>query len=139
MPSDWAFIITYAILFVFAVYNGFLIGQAISKRYVLTAREYWIANILGVVIMVVASMFTTSSLVHTVILGLLPGYVVGLKMTFGESTGPWKALDRFFNVNASHRRRAASGTGDELRRRRKAGEDAPDLISVDGSKKGKSR
>ena len=49
-------------------------------------------------------------------------------MGFGESVGPWKLLDRFFDVN----RRSEARRG-----RRRAGaqaqpEKAPDLISVAG-------
>ena len=52
-------------------------------------------------------------------------------MGFGESSGPWKWLDNFMDVNKRHRKVAEKGTGEAYRRRRKTGEAAPDLISID--------
>lgn len=69
---------------------------------------------------------------------MLAGTIVGLKLAFGESVGPWKVIDRLLNVNRSHRKAAENGTGEARRARRKTGEKAPDLISVDSTKK-KSR
>lgn len=62
--------------------------------------------------------------------------IAGLKMGFGESTGPWRWLDSFMNVNRHQRKVAEKGTGEAYRRRRKTGEVGHDLISVD--KKGPS-
>lgn len=69
-------------------------------------------------------------------MGVLAGGIAGLKIGFGESTGPWKWLDSFMNVNRHQRKVAEKGTGEAYRRRRKTGEAGPDLISVD--KKGPS-
>lgn len=75
-------------------------------------------------------------LVQVGAMGALAGGIAGLKMGFGESTGPWKWLDSFMNVNRHQRKVAEKGTGEAYRRRRKTGEAGPDLISVD--KKGPS-
>lgn len=75
-------------------------------------------------------------LVQVGAMGVLAGGIAGLKMGFGESTGPWKWLDSFMNVNRHQRKVAEKGTGEAYRRRRKTGEAGPDLISVD--KKGPS-
>lgn len=75
-------------------------------------------------------------LVQVGAMGVLAGGIAGLKMGFGESTGPWKWLDSFVNVNRHQRKVAEKGTGEAYRRRRKTGEAGPDLISVD--KKGPS-
>lgn len=139
MPSNWAFIVAYGVVFIFAVYIGFLIGQVVCKRSVVTTRDYWLRNLLGLCLAILITMFVTAFMVNIAIIGLLAGYIVGLKMTFGESTGPWKAIDKFLNINPGHRRTAASGVGEDRRRRRKAGEAAPDLISVSGNQKKDSR
>lgn len=75
-------------------------------------------------------------LVQVGAMGVLAGGIAGLKMGFGESTGPWKWFDSFMNVNRHQRKVAEKGTGEAYRRRRKTGEAGPDLISVD--KKGPS-
>lgn len=75
-------------------------------------------------------------LVQVGAMGVLAGGIAGLKMGFGESTGPWRWLDSFMNVNRHQRKVAEKGTGEAYRRRRKTGEAGPDLISVD--KKGPS-
>ena len=75
-------------------------------------------------------------LVQVGAMGALAGGIARLKMGFGESTGPWKWLDSFMNVNRHQRKVAEKGTGEAYRRRRKTGEAGPDLISVD--KKGPS-
>ncbi len=131
MPANWAYIITYALVFCFAVYLGFFIGQEVCKRWAITKRDYWIANIGGVVLMVFAIAFIPALMIQITLMGLLAGYIAGLKMTFAESSGPWKWLDKFMNVNRRHRKTAEKGTGEAARRRRKTGESGPDLISVD--------
>lgn len=70
-------------------------------------------------------------LVQVGAMGVLAGGIAGLKMGFGESTGPWRWLDSFMNVNRHQRKVAEKGTGEACRRRRKTGEAGPDLISVD--------
>ncbi len=129
---EWTFVILFALLFIFSVYIGFLAGQAICVRHVVTRRDYWVANIAGLVIAVlVSALLAALPLLYAVAFGALAGYIAGLKMSFGESVGPWKAADKFFNVNKAHRRTAEQGTGEARRRRRKEGGPAPDLISVD--------
>lgn len=126
------FAILFAILLVFAVYIGFLAGQGICNRFVITTRDYWLANLGGVVVSVVATALVSMlPMLYAVTFGGLAGYIAGLKMSFGESAGPWKWLDNFMNVNRGHRKVAESGTGEARRRRRKSGEAGPDLIAVD--------
>lgn len=131
MGVNWTYLIIYAVVFVFSIYIGFLVGQAVCKRWAVTARDYWVCNLGGAAIMVVLFTFIQLALVQAILLGLLAGYIAGLKMSFGESVGPWKWLDKFMNVNRRHRKVAEAGTGEEQRRRRKAGEAGPDLISVE--------
>lgn len=133
----WAFYVCMLLLFVFGVYIGFLLGSELGKRAVTTA-DYWKMNGAAVVVAVLLSFILAGvPLLYGAIIGLLAGCIAGLKMSFGESVGPWKKLDSYFNVNRSHREASASGKGEERRRRRKTGEAGPDLISVapDRSKK----
>lgn len=131
-----AFIVLFVILFLFCIYIGFLLGIWAGERAV-TKADYWKYNaafffaaavlfaLAGTVIMLYAACF-----------GMLAGGIAGLKMGFGESAGPWKLLDRFYNANKRHREVAERGGGQERRRRKRAGEQPPDLISVaeDGKK-----
>lgn len=100
-------------------------------RWAITKRDYWLCNLAVVVIAVLLFAFIPVPLIQVLVVGLLAGSIAGLKMSFGESTGPWKVLDRFLNVNKAHRETAERGTGEARRRRRKTGEAGPDLISVE--------
>ena len=134
MGVNWTYLVIYALVFVFSIYIGFLMGQAVCKRWAITVRDYWVFNLGGVAVMVVLFTFIQLALVQAILLGLLAGYIAGFKMSFGESVGPWKWLDKFMNVNRGHRKAAEAGVGEARRRRRKAGETGPDLISVENKK-----
>lgn len=126
-----AFIICFLLLFVFGIYLGFTLGQAAGKKAV-TAADYWKQNGIAVAVTVVASFALAGApLLYGVVIGLLAGFIVGCKMAFGESVGPWRKHDEVFNVNRAHREAAERGGGDERRRRRKQGEQGPDLISTE--------
>ena len=131
--GDFAFLICFILLFVFSVYLGFTVGNYWGER-ALSAGAYWLYNAIAVVACVVlTAVLTLFPLLYATPLGLLMGAVVGLKMGFGESVGPWKVLDRFFDVNR-RQRGAAGAAARAARRREKTGEAAPDLISVSGDK-----
>ena len=143
MPADWAFAIVYVMVFGFAIYIGFLLGDAAGKR-IVTTRQYWAANFAALVGVVLLVGLVPSAFIQVSSMGVLAGGIAGLKMGFGESSGPWKWLDNFMDVNRRHRKVAEKGTGEAHRRRRKTGEAGPDLISVDekgaaGSSSGRSR
>ena len=117
MPADWAFAIVNVLVFGFAVYIGFLLGDGWGKR-IVTAKAYWLCNLgmlVGVVLLVT---------------------LVAVPLIQVCAMGPWKWLDNFMDVNRRHRKVAEKGNGEAYRRRRKTGEAGPDLISVD--KKGPS-
>lgn len=126
---DIAFIVCSLLLFAFSVYIGFLIGNTVGVRAV-TRADYWederrchchcrAAFVhLGAV-----------PLFYSVDVGLLAGAIVGLKMAFGESVGPWAVHDKAFNVNRSHRETAEKGCGEERRRRRASREDQHPILS----------
>ncbi len=127
--GDTAFVILFALLFVFSVYIGFTIGERWGERAV-DARAYWLYNLAAILVCVVlTAVLTLLPLLYATPLGLLMGSIVGLKMGFGESVGPWRLLDRFFNRNRGQRGVDAARKA-EVRRRRRAGEREPDLISV---------
>ncbi len=135
--TDPAFLICALLLFAFSVYIGFLIGNNVGMRAV-TRADYWKMNGVAIIIAVLLSFILAAvPLFYAVDVGLLAGAIVGLKMAFGESVGPWAVHDKVFNVNKKHREAAEKGTGEQRRRRRVTGEDAPDLISVEDSSAGK--
>lgn len=135
MPAGWSFAIIYVMVFGFAIYIGFLLGDGWGKR-IVTAKAYWLCNLGMLVCSVLLVSLVPLPLVQVGAMGVLAGGIAGLKMGFGESTGPWKWFDSFMNVNRHQRKVAEKGTGEAYRRRRKTGEAGPDLISVD--KKGPS-
>lgn len=137
--TDPAFIISALVLFVFCLYMGFTVGSYVGKRAV-TSREYWKYNIIGVLgAVLLTALVAALPLLMVAPLGLLGGWIAGLKMGFGESVGPWKLHDKAFNVNRGHRETAEKGTGEARRRRARTGEKAPDLISVSGDAADSSR
>ena len=128
--TDLAFIICFLLLLAFGVYIGFLVGNWGGERAV-TAREYWAYNILAVAgCALLVGLVALPVMLYAVPLGFLPGCITGLKMGFGESSGFWKPIDRFFNINRAHRETAERGTGAARRQRKRSGEAAPDVISV---------
>lgn len=128
--TDPAFIIVFVLVFLFSIYLGFAVGSHAGERAV-TGREYWLYNLIATVACILATaVLTLVPLLCSAPLGFLAGCLTGLKMGYGESSGPWKLLDRFFNINKGQRARAGRASSAATRRARKTGEAAPDLISV---------
>ena len=44
---SWTFVVLALVLFLFAIYIGFLCGQWACEKRVITKRDYWIANFVG--------------------------------------------------------------------------------------------
>ena len=125
-----AFFVCALLLLLFGLYIGFSLGSALGERATSTA-DYWKLNAGAVIVTVLLSfVFAGLPLLYGAIIGLLAGCIAGLKMGFGESSGPWRVLDRFYNINRAHREAAESGAGKRRRRRKREGGAAPDLISV---------
>lgn len=128
-----AFFIASAVLLVLGILIGQRVGSELGQR-AETSKQYWLWNLAvvagGIVAIAVLGLMTLV-LFEAVALGFIAGGVVGLKLAFGESSGPWKAHDRFYNVNKGHQEAAKGGKGAARRRRRRTGEAAPDLISVE--------
>lgn len=130
--SNWAFILLALVLFIFAIYIGFLCGQWACEKRVVTKRDYWIANFAGAAAVILLTwVFSLVPLIQFAPVGWLGGFIAGLKMSFGESVGFWKKHDEVFNVNAKHRAAAKDGTGEERRRARREGAADRQLISVE--------
>ena len=127
-----AFAILFIVLFLFSIYIGFLTGQGICERQVVTARDYLVWNTAGVVVAVLLSaVLSALPLLYAVLFGLLVGYIAGMRMTFGEALGPWRAVERFLKRDPGAARASSDGRT-EARRRRRDGECGRDLISVAG-------
>ena len=108
---SWTFVVLALVLFLFAIYIGFLCGQWACEKRVITKRDYWIANFAGAAAVVLLTwVFSLFPLVQFAPIGWLGGFIAGLKMSFGESVGPWRKHDEVFNVNKAHR--AAADAGD---------------------------
>ncbi len=102
---SWTFVVLALVLFLFAIYIGFLCGQWACEKRVITKRDYWIANFAGAAAVVLLTwVFSLFPLVQFAPIGWLGGFIAGLKMSFGESVGPWRKHDEVFNVNKAHRR-----------------------------------
>ena len=94
-------------------------------------------NLIAFVACIVATaILTLIPLLCSAPLGFLAGCFTGLKMGFGESSGPWKKFDRFFNVNKGHRARAARGSGEATRRARRKGKAAQESDAGQGASQG---
>lgn len=121
------------VLFAFGLVLGVHIGDELSKRTV-TRRDYWKLNlaVLGVGVLVSAVLWATGWLLLVgVSFGLLVGAISGLKMGFGESIGPWGAVDKKLGTNKDQVRRAKDPSHAEaVRRARKEGTEMPEVMSV---------
>ena len=101
---SWTFVVLALVLFLFAIYIGFLCGQWACEKRVITKRDYWIANFAGAAAVILLTwVFSLFPLVQFAPIGWLGGFIAGLKMSFGESVGPWRKHDEVFNVNKAHR------------------------------------
>lgn len=95
---SWTFVVLALVLFLFAIYIGFLCGQWACEKRVITKRDYWIANFAGAAAVVLLTwVFSLFPLVQFAPIGWLGGFIAGLKMSFGESVGPWRKHDEVFN------------------------------------------
>ena len=82
---SWTFVVLALVLFLFAIYIGFLCGQWACEKRVITKRDYWIANFAGAAAVVLLTwVFSLFPLVQFAPIGWLGGFIAGLKMSFGE-------------------------------------------------------
>lgn len=122
------------VLFLFGIVSGVGLGDELSRRCV-TKREYGLANAGVLLVGALASsvvLVTGLSVLMGLVIGLMAGAVAGLKLGFGESVGPWKFADKYFNVNKGQvgRSEAEKARGRAARKARREGEPEPELMSV---------
>ena len=74
------FVVLALVLFLFAIYIGFLCGQWACEKRVITKRDYWIANFAGAAAVVLLTwVFSLFPLVQFAPIGWLGGFIAGLK------------------------------------------------------------
>ena len=75
---SWTFVVLALVLFLFAIYIGFLCGQWACEKRVITKRDYWIANFAGAAAVVLLTwVFSLFPLVQFAPIGWLGG-VIGI-------------------------------------------------------------
>ena len=76
---SWTFVVLALVLFLFAIYIGFLCGQWACEKRVITKRDYWIANFAGAAAVVLLTwVFSLFPLVQFAPIGWLGGFIAGL-------------------------------------------------------------
>lgn len=129
---DFGVAIVSIMFLVLGIVIGERIGEEVASRCV-TKRDYWLANLAIVLVGILASalVWATGWVVFAAVtIGLMAGAIAGTKLGFGESTGPWKFHDQALGVNKGQVKAAKSARAEEARRRRRAGEPEPELMSV---------
>ena len=72
---SWTFVVLALVLFLFAIYIGFLCGQWACEKRVITKRDYWIANFAGAAAVVLLTwVFSLFPLVQFAPIGWLGGF-----------------------------------------------------------------
>ncbi|MGN0056439.1 MAG: hypothetical protein ACI360_08395 [Atopobiaceae bacterium] len=132
--AAFAMAVVAVLLFAFGMVLGVRVGEHFSAGLV-TRADYWKANAATFGIGVVASALiwaTGFTLLVGVAFGLMVGVLSGLKMGFGESIGPWGAVDSKLGTNKDQVRRAKDPQRAEaVRRARKEGTPEPTALSVE--------
>lgn len=125
-------------LAIFGVVVGFDIGSRLGEQ-AEDKKTYWKYNAYAYLVGIAVSALIWATgwvVVSFATIGMLGGCIAGLKMSFGQSVGPWAGLDRFFRPNRPRRPRANAKTPSEksgwARRKPEGAEDPdePELISV---------
>lgn len=134
MPSI-AIVVGWLLFFGLGMMIGFELGHRASER-IVSKRDYLLANGAALIVGVVLAMLIQATglvLLTGVAIGSVAGFLTGLKFGFGESTGPWKAHDRFFRVNSEHLKASEDGSAERRRRRAREGGAEPELMSTVGT------
>lgn len=132
--GSFAIAIFVIMLFAFGLVIGEHVGEEMGGKCV-EKRDFHLANLKILAVGVVASavvwavqMLTLAGLVF----GLMAGALAGARIGFGESVGPWKFTDKYFNVNkgGTTRTEVEKARGRAARKARKEGKPEPELMSV---------
>lgn len=132
--GSFAVAIFVIMLFAFGLVIGEHVGEEMGKKCV-EKRDFHIANLKIILVGVAVSAMVWAVQLLTLaglVFGLMAGALAGARIGFGESAGPWKFTDKYFNVNKG---RSGSSDADRARGRaarkaRKQGEPEPELMSV---------
>lgn len=132
--AAFAMAVVAVLLFAFGMVLGVRVGEHFSAELV-TRADYWKANAatFGIGVVAYALIWATGfTLLVGVAFGLMVGVLSGLKMGFGESIGPWGAVDSKLGTNKDQVRRAKDPQRAEaVRRARKEGTPEPTALSVE--------
>ena len=132
--GSFAVAIFVIMLFAFGLVIGEHVGEEMGKKCV-EKRDFHIANLKIILVGVAVSAVVWAVQLLTLaglVLGLMAGALAGAKIGFGESVGPWKFADKYFNVNKdqTNRTRPRRPADAAVRKARKQGEPEPELMSV---------
>lgn len=132
--GSFAVAIFVIMLFAFGLVIGEHVGEEMGKKCV-EKRDFHIANLKIILVGVAVSAVVWAVQLLTLaglVLGLMAGALAGAKIGFGESVGPWKFADKYFNVNKGQvgRSEAEKSRGRAARKARREGEPEPELMSV---------
>lgn len=132
--GSFAVAIFVIMLFAFGLVIGEHVGEEMGKKCV-EKRDFHIANLKIILVGVAVSAVVWAVQLLTLaglVLGLMAGALAGAKIGFGESVGPWKFADKYFNVNKdqTNRTEAEKTRRRAVRKARKQGEPEPELMSV---------
>ena len=134
---SWTCVVLALVLFLFAIYIGFLCGQWACEKRVITKRDYRKANYAGAAAVVLLTwVFSLFPLVQFAPIGWLGGLIAGHKMRIGASVGPRRKQHEVFKVHKAHRAAADAGDAEVRRRARRNGAADRQLISVTDDSKG---
>ena len=105
MAADDGFAITVASLLiaVFGVVLGFEAGNRVGET-IPDSKTFWKDNAIAYVLGIVVSAFIWAAgwvVLSFGTIGALGGAIAGLRMGYGQSTGPWASLDRFLQRRKS--------------------------------------
>ena len=105
MAADDGFAITGASLLiaVFGVVLGFEAGNGVGET-IPDSKTFWKDNAIAYVLGIVVSAFIWAAgwvVLSFGTIGALGGAIAGLRMGYGQSTGPWASLDRFLQRRKS--------------------------------------
>ena len=132
--GSFAVAIFVIMLFAFGLVIGEHVGEEMGKKCV-EKRDFHIANLKIILAGVAVSAVVWAVQLLTLaglVLGLMAGALAGAKIGFGESVGPWKFADKYFNVNKgqTNRTEAEKARGRAARKARKEGKPEPEFMSV---------
>lgn len=132
--GSFAVAIFVIMLFAFGLVIGEHVGEEMGKKCV-EKRDFHIANLKIILVGVAVSAVVWAVQLLTLaglVLGLMAGALAGAEIGFGESVGPWKFADKYFNVNKdqTNRTEAEKTRRRAVRKARKQGEPEPELMSV---------